>query len=176
MTTFNIGYDVIGVGSDSGNSDVGIGNQVTLPVPASLISLSFYVDTAAGQVNLGFYTNSLVPVGPHPAPLPLNLIYTTGLFTVVTGWNTVTLTTPIPLAADFYWIVFAPTDPGMVNRINPGVGKISFQDSVPNGTISNPAVVGGTGFSTFSMYATVDDSPPAGGVSFSAGGLSYVTA
>src|ERR1700735_4008398 len=102
-TSISIGETAVLSVPDSGNANLIPAQSVTLPENATIQSLSFYVTTAAGQLELGIYDST----GPNGGPGAL--LAQTSAFTPVTGWNTADVITPVALAAGNYWLAYFPS-------------------------------------------------------------------
>jgi len=87
-------------GTDSGNGNLILAQQTTLAQSATLQSMSFYVNAAAGKLRLGVYDAT----GPSGGPGAK--VAETGEITPVAGWNTSATTTHPALAAGTYWLAY----------------------------------------------------------------------
>lgn len=127
--TFTLGQtSSAGDFTDSGNAGFAVAQKITLSVTASLVSLSFFVTTVAGQVNLGIYSDS--------SGQPGALLGSTGLFTPSTGFNTKPLALA-SLAPGDYWLAHSPTSNGLnYQGFNTG-GTNAFR-STTAGNLPNP--------------------------------------
>lgn len=112
--TFNVGETTILTTADTGNGNQVDAMPITLTIPATLVSVSVYVATAAGQLYLGLYDAT------GPGGGPGNLKATTAVFTAVAGWNTKPVTTQVALPAGNYHVAFAPSSSSLVTRKDPG--------------------------------------------------------
>jgi hypothetical protein len=92
---------------DSGNANLLIAQSASLGQPAVIQSLSFYVTTASGKLRLGIYDATGPSGGPGAKKAETSEI------TPVTGWNTVTVTSPVSLAAGTYWLAYLPSSNGL---------------------------------------------------------------
>ena len=85
---------------DSGNGGLLLVQDATLAQTATLQSLSFYVNAAAGNLRLGIYDAT----GPNGGPGALKA--QTNAFAPVVGWNTQSVITPVLLPAGAYWLAY----------------------------------------------------------------------
>lgn len=113
-TTFNAGETTILTTADGGSPGTVDAAPFTLTVPATPVSVSLYVATAAGQVYMGIYDAT----GPNSGPG--NLKATTAVFTTAAGWNTKPVTTPAALPAGNYHVAFTQSSASLVTRKDPG--------------------------------------------------------
>jgi hypothetical protein len=90
--------------SDNGNANLLVAQSATLPVTATIKSLSFYVINAAGKLRLGIYDAGGPTGGPGAKKAE------TAEFTPTTGWNTAVVTTPVSLPAGTYWLAYFASD------------------------------------------------------------------
>ena len=95
-------------GGGSGAANLLLAQQATLSHISTVSSLSFYVDTAAGNLVLGIYDAG----GPGGGPGALQ--GTTAGFAPSAGWNTVNLVTPVTLTPGTYWLAFLPSSNSLV--------------------------------------------------------------
>lgn len=119
--------------------------KYTLSESAIIQSLSIYVNTAAGNVRMGFYADN--------AGVPGALLASTPQFTPVAGWNTSSVTTPILLPAGSYWLAFQPSSDVFQSAYNGSAGTLRYADraygALPAAFPSGTAATGAT-----SLYAT----------------------
>jgi hypothetical protein len=101
---------------DGGNGHELIAQAATLAQPAVIQSMSIYVTTPAGTMQLGIY-DALGTRGR-----PRNLKARTASFAPVAGWNTVKVVTPVLLPAANYWLAFLPADGNLENPKQYGSG------------------------------------------------------
>lgn len=85
---------------DGNNGGLLVAQQATLSQARTLVSLSFYVNQAAGQLRLGIYDATGSGGGPGAKRAE------TAEFTPATGWNTRTVITPVALPAGTYWLAY----------------------------------------------------------------------
>jgi hypothetical protein len=172
--TINIGQTGILTNPDSENANLVLAQQATLSQQATLNSMSFYVTSATGNLQLGIYDASGTGGGPG------KLLGATAIFEAVTGWNTQPVTPPAALAAGTYWLAYLPSDGGLsfVKQNNSGACYMQAQKS----TTGMPAIFSTSLSSctptTWSLYATVTPSQPAAvnGTCGSSNGGSFSTA
>lgn len=145
---FHLGKDTVGGNTDGGNGSLALGQQAVLTTPGILQSLSFYVLTAVGDLNLGVATAS----GSQPG----TEILETGTFTPTTGWNTVAVP-DTPLSAGTYYLIHSPTSNSLEYKYDSD-GSYS-QEAVPPGEITFPWNENHNGTANWSFYATLFASP-----------------
>ncbi len=147
-STFTIGETNILSADDSGNGNLLIAQQVVLGQNATILSMSFYVTTASGNLRLGIYDAT----GPNGAPGALKA--QTAAFTPVSGWNTQNVVSPVSLPAGTYWLAYLPSSSSLAFRVaNSGSAKwysYSYQ-ALPATFSTSP--MGGTYH--WSFYATL---------------------
>jgi hypothetical protein len=102
-STITIGETNVLSIADSGNANLLAAQNATLPEPATIESLSFYVTQASGNLVLGIYDAS----GPNGGPGALKA--QTNSFTPVVGWNTANVIAPVSLPAGTYWLAYLPS-------------------------------------------------------------------
>jgi hypothetical protein len=102
-STFTIGETNILSIDDSGNGNLLVAQQVVLGQNATILSMSFYVTTASGNLRLGIYDAT----GPNGGPGALKA--QTAAFTPVSGWNTQNVVSPVSLPAGTYWLAYLPS-------------------------------------------------------------------
>ncbi len=132
--------------NDGGNGGLALAQSATLSETATIQSLSFYVRTAAGTLQLGIYSDN----GGQPG----TLMASTATFTPVVGWNTQDVTTPVSLPAGTYWLAYLPSDNGLGFQ-NDNTGTAFWQGNyttLPSPYPSNPS---GSGSYHWSLYATL---------------------
>lgn len=153
MTTFNVGETgIVGDTLASGNNSLSFSQPITLSVPASLVSLSIYLNpsgTSTNQCAIGIYDDD-------GTGLPNNLLSQTALQLAVTGWQTLVATTGV-LSPNIYHL--ALIDPGDSTLQCPFF--LSSTYSIANvttlGVFPNPWVSASTGTGHLAIYATFDD-------------------
>jgi chitodextrinase len=144
-----IGETTVLSGTDSGNGNLLIVQDVSLSQPATIQSLSFYVRKASGSLVLGIYDNT----GPSNGPGTLKA--QTSSFATVAGWDTVSVVTPVALAAGNYWLAYLPSSSSLAFASKQtGVFKYA---NVNFGSMPTkfPAVAG-QGSTHWSIYATLN--------------------
>ncbi len=88
---------------DSGNGNLLLAQAATLPQSAKIVSLSFFVTQASGNLILGLYDAT----GPRGGPG--KLLAATSSFVTANGWNTANVAKPVSLAAGNYWLAYLPS-------------------------------------------------------------------
>jgi hypothetical protein len=136
VPTITMGEQRTAGGDDSGNANHLLAQQATTTQAATLQSLSFYVNTAAGNLRMGVYDAT------GPSGGPGNKIAETYEVTPVVGWNTVQVTTPVVLPPGTYWLAYLPNNNGLHFSLYTG------------GMLCNYAYAYGTLPSTFSASPT----------------------
>ncbi len=102
-TIFQIGETAVLSDFDGSNADKLHAQSAVLNQAGSVISLSFYVTHADGDLRLGVYDSS----GPSGGP-GLKVAETLA-FTPVFGWNTANVMAPINLTPGTYWLAYLPS-------------------------------------------------------------------
>jgi Domain of unknown function (DUF4082) len=102
--TIQIGETAVLTNGDGGNGNLLAAQAATLPEPATIESLSFYVTTAGGNLILGIYDDS----GPSAGP-GLLLAQTASFTPVSNQWNTQGVLKPVMLPAGNYWLAYLPS-------------------------------------------------------------------
>lgn len=128
--------------------------QATLANSGSAKSMSIYVNNpSAGQLRLGIYADE--------AGAPGALLAETAAFTPVLGWNTQNLLTEPTLHAGAYWLAFVPSNNSMQFAFTPVTEAHEFT-SHTFAPLPNPFAASTTNQAgTFSIYATLIQSPTA---------------
>lgn len=92
---------------DSGNQDILIaGPLFSAPITGEVVSISIYVNVAAGHVRVAVYADD---TGDPDALLGFS-----GSVAVVDGWNTIPLSTPAPVTeGDACWLAVHIEDNGL---------------------------------------------------------------
>ena len=98
-----IGDTTLESAPDSGNGNLVVVQAAALPQSATLVSLSFYVTQASGNLVLGVYDAT----GPDGGPG--KLLAATKSFAAAAGWNTVDVVTPVSLVRGTYWLGYLPS-------------------------------------------------------------------
>ena len=132
---------------DSGNANLLLAQKAVLSQAATIQSLSFYAKSAAGILRLGIYGNS--------GTVPGAILTSTNPFTVVTGWNTASVLTPIVLQPGTYWLAYLPSSNGLqFEKASMGGGAVltnftyaSMPGAFPGSLSTTP--------SQWSFYATL---------------------
>lgn len=118
--SFTIGETNILSTNESGYINNLVANSVSLSQAATIQSISLYAATAAGKVRLGIYDATGSGGGPGVLKASTNEI------TVVNGWNTVNVTTPVSLAAGSYWLtLLSDSDALNLKVTNTGAARFS---------------------------------------------------
>ena len=110
-SSFTIGETSILSTSDNGNGNMLIAQQVSLGQTATMVSMSFYVTTASGNLELGVYDAT----GPNGGPGTLKA--STASFTPVSGWNTKNVISSVSLPAGTYWLAYLPSSNSLGFRV-----------------------------------------------------------
>lgn len=87
--------------ADNGNGNLIFTQLVSITQSGILQSLSFYVTTIGGQLELGLYSTV--------ANKPATLVASVSAFTPVAGWNTKPTTTNPTIAVGTYWLAALPS-------------------------------------------------------------------
>ena len=103
QSTITIGDTSVENGADNGNGNLILAQEAALSQSATIVSLSFYVTQASGNLILGLY-DAMGPGGN-----PGRLLAVTSSFATVNGWNTVNVATQVSLAAGNYWLAYLPS-------------------------------------------------------------------
>ena len=151
-STFTIGETTILSSNDSGNANLLLAQQATLGQTATILSMSFYVRTAGGNLRLGIYDAT----GPGGGPGQLKA--QTALFTPISGWNTQNVVSPVSLAAGTYWLAYLPSSGSLAFRMaNSGSGKYYgyTYGALPATFSTSPT----SGTYHWSFYATLQTAP-----------------
>ena len=137
---------------DSGNGGLLLAQSASLANTATLQSLSFYVNTAVGDLQLGIYTDS--------SGAPGTLITSTSTFTPTTGWNTQSVT-PTDLATGTYWLAYEPQNNGLHFPFFSGVGSYCYKSNTFGSMPSSfGGCTGGSGSGHWGFYGTVTGVAP----------------
>lgn len=144
--------DVFGA-TDSGNGNLLVVQDATLSEDAYLLSLSFHVLNAAGDLRLGLYDAS------GPSGGPGKLLAQTATFTPVAGWNTQPVSSPVQVPAGNYWLAYFPSSSSLSFATNFSIGRYkasSLAFGPMPGTFPSTHYQGTT---HWSLYATLDTTP-----------------
>ena len=137
---------------DNGNSGGIYAQPITLTMPATIQSLSFYVAPTSvspiGNLILGIYDATGTGGGPGARKAFTNSIAITS-----SGWKTLNVTVPTQLAVGNYWIAYQPSSDNM-HFVRAGSGTYKAFTHTYDGTI--PAAFTQTGGNSdhWSFYAT----------------------
>ena len=155
-----IGQTGVFPAADSGNGNLLIAQRATLTQQATLTALSFYVDSAAGQLRLSVYDASGAGGGPG------KLVAETGAFTTVMtadGWNTKPVVTQVKLNPGTYWLAYHPASNNLVFRKNDasnGCVIVSRTFGAPPATFPSAGQnVISTQWSFYATFETVPTTP-----------------
>lgn len=88
---------------DGGNGGLIVAQQTTLSSAKTLLSLSFYVTQASGNLRLGIYR------ADGSGGAPGTKVAEVAEFTPVTGWNTRNVISQVALPAGTYWLAYMPS-------------------------------------------------------------------
>jgi hypothetical protein len=152
-----VGEPVVQPEDDSGNADFLVAQPILLAQDGVLNSLSVFVSSAAGQLQLGIYDAS------GPGNNPGVLLATTDVFTATEGWNTAQVTSSTALGAGDYWLAFLPQSNALhtpVTREPPTFNVYfpapfgSLPTTFPSDAVAEPG--------HWSVYATVTPEPELG--------------
>jgi hypothetical protein len=152
--------------ADSGNGNLALAQAAALPQSATIVSLSFYVRQASGNLILGLYDATGYNGGPG------NLLAATNSFATASGWNTANVTAPVTLAAGNYWLAYLPSSSNLAFPKQNDSGICVYKAQ----TFSKgmPATFGSSTSScsptTWSFYATLVPSGDSGSVASGSSG------
>jgi len=154
QTTITLGETGQLSSADNGNANYLLADgPYHLSQPAVVNSLSFWVDNAAGQLELGIFDS-----GPNNDCKGGNLKAHTNAFTTnASSWNTAKPASPVTLAPGNYCLAYLPSDntlsfrKGISTGINNSYFPVQF-GPMPATFAANPS--GGDGFH-WSLYATL---------------------
>jgi len=159
---------ILGENSVLGYFDNGNGGLLSAQGPyglsqtATVQSLSFWVEQAAGELVLGLYG-----AGPSNDCRGGALVAATAVFTPVQGWNTQPVLTQAQLPVGYYCLAYLPSDNNLSFRkgVSSGVSEIynswAFTMGLPATFLANPCC---GSQSHWSFYATL--APPTLNISF----------
>jgi hypothetical protein len=146
---FSLGETSILSIDDSGNANLLISQSATLSQMGTILSLSFYVTTAAGKLRLGVYDSSGPNGGPGVKKAETNEI------TPTTGWNTANVTTPVSLSPGTYWLAYLSNNNGLHFR-RAGSGTAKYYSYTYGSLPATFSSVHTTISDHWSFYATLD--------------------
>jgi hypothetical protein len=163
LSPITIGDTQIESAVDSGNGNLALAQEAALPQSATIVSLSFFVKRASGNLILGLYDAT----GPRGGPG--KLLAVTGSFATANGWNTANVAAPVTLAAGNYWLAYLPSSSSLTFQKQNDSGNCvyrsqSFSQGLPATFGSSTANCSPT---TWSFYATLT---PSGTSNSSSGG------
>ncbi len=134
---------------DSGNANLLIVQSATLSQAATLKSLSFYVNTANGNLRLGIYDAT----GPGGGPGAL--MAQTNAFAPVFGWNTANVITPVSLPAGNYWLAYLPSSNSLHFAADFTVGSYKYASFAFGPMPATFPAIAGQGTTHWSLYGTL---------------------
>lgn len=148
---FTVGETGILAVNDSGNGGLLVAQQTSVPVAATIQSLSFYVSSASGELRMGIYDAT----GPGGGPGVKRA--ETASVTPVVGWNTVRVAVPVTLPAGTYWLAYAPSSSALAFRMDyTGSARWYSQPYGPLPAAFSPTPMSGAYH--WSFYATLNAS------------------
>jgi hypothetical protein len=134
---------------DSGNGNLLVVQNATLSQTATLQSLSFYVNAAAGNLRLGIYDAT----GPNGGPGALKA--QTNAFAPVVGWNTQNVISPVSLSAGAYWLAYLPSSSSLHFATNFAIGSYRYANVAFGALPATFPAVAGEGTTHWSLYGTL---------------------
>ncbi|MGE5223414.1 MAG: hypothetical protein ACM3PY_13340, partial [Omnitrophica WOR_2 bacterium] len=149
-TNITIGETNILNYDDSGNGNLLVAQRTALPQAGTLTSISFFVRTASGRLQLGIYNEA--------SGEPNHLIASTPVFTPVAGWNTVSLS-PISLAPGYYWLAYLPESSSLGFQADLSSGSARWFSSSFGSMPVTFSSSSSSGTDHWSFYATLTASP-----------------
>lgn len=129
--------------ADANNANTLIAQVTTLSQTATIKSLSFYVDTAAGNLILGLYAADGASGNPGTK------LAETAAFTPSVGWNTQAVVSESVLSSGTYWLAFNPSSASLVAFRNGAAPNSVYYSRTYDGTL--PATFSG-GISFFAAH------------------------
>jgi hypothetical protein len=102
-SSITIGETNILSDGDSGNGNLLVAQQTSLGQAATVVSMSFYVNTTGGSLRMRIFDAT------GPGGGPGNLMAQTGSFTPAIGWNNANVISSVSLPAGTYWIAYLPS-------------------------------------------------------------------
>ena len=165
LTSIKIGETTVLSGTDSGNGNLLVVQDVTLSQAATIQSMSFYVRHAAGNLRLGIYDAT----GPGNGPGALKA--QTGSFATVAGWNTANVVTPVSLSVGGYWLTYLPSSSSL-SFPSKATGTFKYTGFSFGSMPGTFPTVAGSGSTHWSIYATLNVNSGTGGASGTGGGQS----
>lgn len=161
MTIF-IGHNTHDLaGSDGGNTNTLSAVKATCSGTGTVQSMSFYVNTASGNINLGLYADS----GGEPGAL----LCQTGNFAAASNqWNTRNTTTNPTVNSGNYWVAFLGLNSALSFPANLSfaANNARFIGSTTTMTDPWPTATDTTSPALYELYATVQE----GGTAWSGAG------
>ena len=147
--TIRIGETAVLGGNDNGNGNLLVVQDATLSQGATIQSLSFYVNAAAGSLRLGIYDAT----GPGGGPGALKA--QTNAFTPVVGWNTAIVTTPVSLPPANYWLAYLPSSSSLNFAANFSIGSYKYATFTFGPMPATFPAIAGQGTTHWSLYGTL---------------------
>lgn len=147
-SSFTVGETNILSTNDSGNGNLFVAQQVSLGQTATILSMSFYVTTASGNLLLAIYDAT----GPSGGPGALKA--QTAAFTPKSGWNTQNVVSQVLLPPGTYWLAYLPSSSSLGFKMaNTGSAKwYRYTYKALPSTFSSSAT---SGAYHWSFYATL---------------------
>jgi hypothetical protein len=136
-------------GTDSGNGNLLLVQDVTLSQQATIQSLSFNVKTASGNLRLGIYDATGAGGGPGALKAQTNS------FTPVAGWNTQNVISPASLPAGNYWLAYFPSSSSLTFAVNQSIGQFKYASLTFGAMPTTFPAIGGSGTTHWSLYSTL---------------------
>ncbi len=121
QSSITIGDTQVERAADNGNGNLELAQTAALSQSATIVSLSFYVTHASGNLILGVYDSN------GPGGGPGKLLAATSSFATATGWNTANVATPVTLAAGRYWLAYLPSSSNLAFRKQNRSGSCVYQ-------------------------------------------------
>jgi glucose/arabinose dehydrogenase len=148
-SSITMGETTVFPGDDSGNGNLLLAQNATLSQPATIQSLSFFVNTASGNLRLGIYDAT----GPNGGPGALKA--QTNAFAAVVGWNTANVITPVSLPAGNYWLAYLPSSNNLHFATNFSIGQYEFANFAFGPMPATFPAIAGQGTTHWSLYGTL---------------------
>jgi len=102
-SSINIGDTTVLANDDTVSGNTMIAQSATLGQSATVMSMSIYVPTAAGNVRMGIYDST------GPGGGPGGLLAYTGELVLASGWNSANVVSPVFLSTGTYWLTYLPS-------------------------------------------------------------------
>ncbi len=141
---------------DGSNGNLLLAQRATLSQPATVVSLSFYVTAAAGNLRLAIYDATGPGGGPGAKKAETNSI------TPIAGWNTANTIVSVPLPAGIYWLAYLPSSNNLQFRVMRGSGATKYASYTYAAMPATFPVSPSSCDCYWSLYATLvtDTAPP----------------